>query len=356
MQSHCRAGYPINVTQAVVIIAVAALASLTAGCQGLGNKSPAASTVTATVTTNAAATPGQASQSTAPSGQTSHSAAPAGSAVVLPFTGLTHPVDVTVGNGGSSAGAVFVADSGNNRVVRLAADSYAQTVPAFTGLSSPQGVAVDSEDDVYVTYGNVNRMLWSRVPQSPPAPPWQASSSAEWVGPFTGLQGPLGVVMYPGSYFVADSGNNRVLKWTQGTNAPEVVPFTGLNNPTGVAMVNTGQYVVYVVDSGNNRVLSQSTGSNNPQTVLPFTGLNNPHGVVVDNNGNVYVTDSGNNRVVRLAKDRNNPTGFATTQTILPFAGLNNPQGVAVDSQDNVYVVDSGNNRVLKLAKSFTTQ
>jgi DNA-binding beta-propeller fold protein YncE len=321
----------------------------TSGTNNPGTTATAATT-TQTPTTAASAPPATTS------GQTTQSAAPAGLAVELPFTGLDRPVDVTVGVGGMSAGAVYVTDSGNNRVVRLAANSYTQTVPAFTSLNSPQGLAVDSDGDVYVTYGNDNRLLWARIPQSPPSPPWQASSSAEWVGPFSGLRAPHGAVMYPGSFFVADSGNNRVVKWTNGTNAAEVIPFSGLNNPNGVAMVNTGQHVVYVADTGNNRVVRQVAGSSNPQTVLPFTGLNNPHGVVVDDQGNVYVTDSGNNQVLKLAADRNNPTGLSTTQTILPFTGLNNPQGVAVDSQDNVYVVDSGNNRVLKLAKPLTVQ
>ncbi|MFZ3302173.1 MAG: hypothetical protein WA622_10610 [Mycobacterium sp.] len=97
-------------------------------------------------------------------------------------------------------------------MVRLAATSFTQTVPAFTGLNSPQGVAVNGDDGVYVTDCNDNRLLWRRISQSPPSPPWRAKSSAEWVGPFSGLQAPRGAVAYPGSYFVADSGNTRVLK------------------------------------------------------------------------------------------------------------------------------------------------
>jgi hypothetical protein len=201
-----------------VTVAVAIIA-MTAACGANGTTNNGAGTPA-----TGAPTSGQSAQS-APTSQTAPmtgacvtactpgtNAAPAGSAVVLPFTGLDRPVDVTVGIGGTSNDAVFVTDSGNNRVVRLAATSFTQTVPAFTGLNSPQGVAANGDDDVYVTDGNDNRLLWRRIPQSPPSPPWQAKSSAEWVGPFSGLQAPRGAVVYPGSYYVVDSGNNRVLK------------------------------------------------------------------------------------------------------------------------------------------------
>jgi DNA-binding beta-propeller fold protein YncE len=246
-------------------------------------------------------------------------------------------------------GAVYVTDSGNNRVVKLAANSYAQTVVPFTGLNNPQAVAVGREGLVFVTAGDNTRVMWSRPPQSPAAAPWQAISSTEWTGPFSGLHAPLGVFSddFP-NFWVADSGNNRVLKWQSGTNAPEVVAFTGLSNPTGVAWWNQAG-ATYVVDTGNNRVV-QLTGTSNTQTVLAFNGLNNPQGVAVFT-GDIYVTDSGNNRVVKLTTDRNTK---ATTQTVLPFAGLNNPTGISVDGSGNVFVVDSGNNRVLKLDKAFT--
>ena len=56
---------------------------------------------------------------------------------------------------------------------------------------------------------------------------------------------------------------------------------------------------LYVADFGNNRVVKLSGSS--AQTVLLFTGLNHPDGVAVDGTGTLYVTDSSNNRVLKLA-------------------------------------------------------
>lgn len=56
--------------------------------------------------------------------------------------------------------ATSSSDQVNNRGVKLAAGSASQTVPAFTGLNSPHGVAVDnSGGDLYVTDTVNNRVL-----------------------------------------------------------------------------------------------------------------------------------------------------------------------------------------------------
>ncbi len=58
-----------------------------------------------------------------------------------------------------AAGDVYVTDGFNNRVVKLAAGSYTQTVLPFTGLNDPRGVAVDAAGNLYVTDRGNNRVL-----------------------------------------------------------------------------------------------------------------------------------------------------------------------------------------------------
>lgn len=254
------------------------------------------------------------------SGPTAQSAA-ASAGNALPFTGLSSPDGIAV----DRLGNVYVADSGNNRVLELLAGSGGPTKLQFTGLGTPVGVAVDTTRTVYVTNSGNGRVL-----KLAPG----ASSTIEL--PITGLDGLRGLAVDAAGdlYFAA---GNRVLKLAAGSSNTTELPFSGLNSPAGVAVDDRGD--VYVTDAGNNRVLKLAGGSVQTE---PFGGLNNPGGVAVDTSGNVYVADSGNNRVLKLAAD-------ATTATALASAGLRDPRGIAADTSGNIYVADFGDGRVLKL-------
>ena len=246
-----------------------------------------------------------------------------GAQVTLPFTGLANPWGVAV----DGTGAVYVADTNNNRVLKLAAGSTTPTVLPFTGLDTPGRMAVDSADNLYVVDENNWRVL-----------KLAAGSSTQEVLPFTGLKNPAGVAVdSTGSVYVTDSYPNQVLKLAAGSSTQEVLPFTGLKNPAGVAVDRTG--TLYVADYFNSRVLKLAAGSPT-QEVLPWPQF--PLSVAVDSTGTLYVTDLVKNRVLELAAGSSSPTE-------VPFAGLNKPYGVAVDAAGTVYVTDIGTNRVLKL-------
>ena len=116
---------------------VAFVAVIATGC---GTSSPANHQSSGSATASSAAT----------SSARSH---PAQS--VLPFGGLHEPSTVAV----DSAGTVYVADAGDNRVVALAAGSSAPTVLPFTDLQGPHGVAVDGAGNLYVATLGDNRVL-----------------------------------------------------------------------------------------------------------------------------------------------------------------------------------------------------
>jgi serine/threonine protein kinase, bacterial len=271
----------------------------------------------------------QPSQAPSPSAQSGNPSQPLPlSQVVLPFTGLNRPGAVDV----DTAGAVYVTDAGNDRVLKLAANSTTPTTLRLTPLANPVDVTVDSVGTVYVVDNNAVRKF-------------TPGSTTATELPFTGLYQPGAVAVdAAGAVYVADAGNNRVLKLPAGSTTPTELAFTGLNRPADVVVDAAGD--VYVADSRNNRVLKLPAGSTT-QTELPFTGLNGPGALGVDTAGAVYVVDDGNSRVLRLAAG-------STTATALPFTGLNAPSDMAVDTSGNVYVTDRGNNRVLKLPAQLT--
>ena len=251
-----------------------------------------------------------------------------GSQMVLPFSGLSEPQSVAV----DAAGTLYVADSKNIRVVKLAAGATTQVVMSISGLTWPYGVAVDPADTLYVVdnSGPVFKLAAGATsPTKLPLSPQWASGVA---------------VDSAGDVYVSDRGssgvaNGKVVKLAPGATTQVELPFSGLTFPQGVAVDGVGN--VYVSDYENNRVVKLAAGATT-QVVLPFSGINSPWGVAVDGAGNLYVTEYYNNRVLKMPVGSNTPIE-------LPFNGLNQPQGVAVDAAGNVYVSDTGNNRVLKL-------
>ena len=256
---------------------------------------------------------------------------PAPRQAVLPFTGLTNPSGVAV----DAAGDVYLADSSNHRVLKLAAGSKDQTVLPFTGLQTPTGVAVDSEGNVYATDGPNNRVV-----------KLAAGSADQTVLPFTGIHYPHSLAVdTAGNVYVSsyDDGKSTVVKLAAGSNELSVLPFAGVRAISAVAVDGAGS--VYVNDSPNNQVVKLAAGST-AQTVLPVTGIQYPDGLAVDNAGDVYVIDGENRQVVKFAAGSND-------QTAMPSSVLNGPSDVAVDGAGNVYVVDSsGFGQVVKLEAS----
>jgi DNA-binding beta-propeller fold protein YncE len=171
---------------------------------------------------------------------------------VLPLIDLRDADGVAV----DGAGSVYVVDSAGNRVLTLAAGpgtwkrmvgwTQTQAVAPFVGLDVPAGVAVDAAGNVYVADTGNNRVVALAV-----------GSSAPSVLAFAGLDVPAGVAVdAAGNVYVADTGNNRVVALAVGSSAPSVLAFAGLDVPAGAAGDAAGN--VYVADTGNNRVVKRT--------------------------------------------------------------------------------------------------
>ena len=101
---------------------------------------------------------------------------------------------------------------------------------------------------------------------------------------------------------------------------------------------------LYVADGGNNRVLRLPKGSEHQDNV-EFVGLKDPGGVTVDSHGAVYVTSSDDNRALKLPSG----TADASEQVVLAFTGLDYPWGLAVGHDGTVYVAGH-NDKILVLS------
>jgi sugar lactone lactonase YvrE len=297
-----------------------------------------------------------------------------------------------------SAGHLYAADTANNRVLgwhdeaalvtgqsadlvvgqvdlySISANGNGGPNPNPNNLASPEGVAVDSNDNLYVADTSNNRVLEYSAPYTAcggvlpctVGPPnlvfgqlddFYASDCN--LGGFTvgtsadSLCGPRGIAVDShDNLYVADNGNNRVLEY----NTPLTVTAVSGSGDT------TADFVFGEGASGTNFNTSAVTSC---LTITPSaTNLCSPFGVAVDSSGNVYVSDTNYDRVLVYNQSGTPPTN-ATADAALGVAGpssggsciLNsqngicNPHQLAFDASNNLYV---GTGRVLEFATPIT--
>ncbi len=267
-----------------------------------------------------------------------------------------------------TTGKVFVADTGNNRVLRYAnLDSLGTGAPAEAVIGQT-GVALGE--------------------------PNQGGSPG-----LTTLSGPAQVsVDAAGTLWVADAGNNRVLGFAfasaVATGAPAQIVFgqpnfnsvAAPNPPTanslsqpGAAWADNGNRL-WIVDTGNNRVLRldnlsglvavtfNGAPANGVLGQADFVsnavkknryGFRTPAGVAIDSAGRLWVSDSENNRVLRFDAAASASNGhaatrvlgqknFTTTSPARGGGGMDAPAGIFIDHAGNLWVTDRANDRVLR--------
>jgi len=243
-------------------------------------------------------------------------------------------------------------------------------VPAAARASGvqtgPQGIAVNSSGDVYVSdwaHNTVDEITPQGVSIVAGIP---GHSGAPMPGPATDsrLDKPVGLaVSKAGDLYINDSGNDVIEKVTpagtlsivagevghSGTPTPGPATSSTLTIPVGIAVDSHEN--LYIADQGTqegpNNVIEKVTpsgtlsifagelGASGEPTPGPATDsmLNEPQGVAVDGVGNVYIADTSNGVVEKV-----------NTEGILSiYARSYFPQGVAASASGEVYVAGNGN-------------
>jgi hypothetical protein len=303
------------------------------------------------------------------------------------------------------AGNLFVVDRKNNTVRQVTPAGVVTTIAGKAGqtgstdgagnvarFNNPWGVAVDSADNIYVAdSGNYSIRKIATVGSN-----WMVTTMAglagnpgymDGTGNAARFNAPTGVAVDgAGNVYVADQGYDTIRKLTPAGATWVVTTLAGVpgdpdtadgagsgarfSSPTSLAVDSTGN--LYVADAGNNaiRKLTQ-IGTNWVVTTLAgvsarFGGSTDgtgsaarfgaPYGVATDSAGVVYVADTGNNTIRRIA-----PGAVVTTMAGTPGPGqsgdidgtgsvarFSGPFGVAVDKAGAVYVTDTSNNSIRK--------
>jgi sugar lactone lactonase YvrE len=310
------------------------------------------------------------------------------------------------------AGDLYVADNGNSRVLEYhtplsvtstpgsgdtiadlvfgQSGSFTTTLCNLPGSANPmpgtgtaataatlcgaQGIAADSQGNVYVADTNNGRVLRYNTPLTVTNVSGSGDTVADEVlgkpdllhgGPDIvspqGLNFPLSVTIdttvVPNHIYVADSSNNRVLGWknesnfangaaadlvfgqpdfvSSATNSGGSVKATTLNFPEGLTVDAAGN--LWIGDTNNSRILEFNTPY--LQTSVPGSGDTIPDFVLGQSN---YTTGGCNGPITSVTQP---PPNNSFCQAI----------DVAVDNAGNVYGSDANNNRILEWNKPLTT-
>ena len=310
-----------------------------------------------------------------------------------------------------SAGNIYVADTGDNRVRMVQATTgnilafagnwnvpscTSPTQPCGDGgssklanLNGPTALAVDKKNNVYIADSGDNRVRIV-VPKGKIISAFAGKGTI--CAPSTGICGdggsavtssmgpPRGVAAdHLGNVYIADTRDNRIRMVSSGTIT--TVAGTGSVATAGMAVLltaamlagPTGVWVdasenVYISDTGNQSVRKVSSGTIN--TVLgggsggdgngPLAAqFANPYSIALGSAGDYFVADTNNNRI-RLISGNTITTVVGTGEA--NFSGdsgpaeaatLNAPQGVALDASGDIFIADSLN-RVIREVSSGT--
>jgi uncharacterized protein (TIGR03437 family) len=336
---------------------------------------------------------------------------PVGNIVTVAGDGYVH----SVGDGGpatmaqlyqpsaptlDSAGNLFIADSGTERVRQVMRDGTVTTL-AGTGaaargaadgspagsvaLNTPMGVAMDSSGNVLVadTYNHRVVMVTPARAIRTVAGTGTSGASPDGTGPLVAqLRAPRAVCAdRTGNLYIVDTSNHRVLRLAPGGTLQTAAGngsrgsagddgaarFAQLDTPSACATDSAGN--LFIADTANHAIRKVNpagtistvagtgvAGRSWEEEVATEAGLYAPRGVVVDDMGDIFIADTGNHRIRQVTPDGRIHTiagsgaaGFSGDGGPANAAQLNGPQGLFLDGAGDLYVADTNNNRIRRL-------
>ena len=233
------------------------------------------------------------------------------------------------------------------------ADGYSDA--GADGFFSPMGVVSDGTH-VFVADRLNNRVLvWNAFPTVSGQPAdgvlgqadLTSSLANKGAGPFSfvgdGFNLPTGVTLIGTTLWVADTENNRLVRWDNATTTPVAGAWVGQSNGTTVA--NLDYYLDTEASPGAPRSPAPSTTA---------TSILRPRAVALAG-GRLYVSESESSRVHMLDATSFMPLGElgqsadssgAANAVGVTASSLASPLGVATDGS-TLWVADAGNHRVL---------
>jgi len=271
----------------------------------------------------------------------------------------------------ASDGTLFVADAGDQpRILRISPDGNLQVVAGGTRgfadgdgraaqFNSPSGLAIDRDGGLYVA--DTGNHAIRRV-----APDGRVTTlagdgiagNADGTGGQARFNGPVGIAIdAQGRAIVADTYNDRIRSITRdgvvatiagdgGAGAADgPAALARFDTPCGIAVDAAGN--IYVADSGNGAVRRIDTAAQVSTLTRDIEGLPlRPIGIVVDARGTSYISDE-RGRIVELTSDLRGRTVAGTLPGFRDGSGrdarFRRLAGIALAGEGRFLVADAGN-------------
>ncbi len=296
---------------------------------------------------------------------------------------LDHPTGIALDHHGNiyvtnGSGGPVVADTFNGGTITVyPAGSNGDIAPTaslsgvHTGLAYPLGIALDSDDEIYVINGFTANV--KRTPYTDGSITVYSAGSNGDIAPIATITGDKTGLFYQSGiaidasrdiYAAGIESNNAGVgisifrAGSHGNVAPDetiVGTDTGLNGPDGFAFDSVGNLYVsngYGGPNANGNLTMYAAGSSgdaSPMATITsyFTGLAAPSGIAVDAIGKIYLANSlggpSESGSVNIYASGSYATGLPIATIAGDNTGLSNPYAIGVNSIGDIAVLNQGN-------------
>ena len=266
-------------------------------------------------------------------------------------------------------GALYVADSGNRAVRRIARGVIESVgvagMPAFVfplPIYAPTGLALDPAGNLYIADG-VQLLRMPPLGKPTLLPGTGSDIAVDTAGVVYTASGAL-VQRIAGAFGAAIAGSGAY--GFGGEGGPALA--ARFRQPSAIAAGGDG--AIYIADERNHRI--RKVTASGAVVTIAGTGLrgklgdfgfalgtriDSPAGIAVDAAGNVFFSDTGNHRIRKITPDGQISTvagsgakGFFGDGGAALFASFDTPTGLWLDPAGNLLIADTANSRIRLLS------
>jgi len=269
--------------------------------------------------------------------------------VVLLMLGCEKTTTNSNGNGNGDINGIYIADGGNNRIIRMDGmtgagwETFGSEGNGVGEFIWSSGIAIGPDKKIYIVDSGNNRIV--RIDDMTSDGWITYGTEGDGIGEFDfSWDGSSIVVGADGKIYIVDNMNNRIVRINDMTGdgwityGNEGSREGELDSPFGIDIGIDNE--IYIADCGNDRIIKIDNMIGEGWISFSF---NSPFDVAVSTNGKIYMISEGG--VIGCIDDMTG-TGWVSYGNEELF---NEPCGIDIGADNKIYVLDSDNDRVVRI-------